>query len=904
LLTLVADLVPLAGGVTRMGVVDRLQGRGNWQLSSDPRTRGFEHTSGLTGDDLVRGPLRTLGLDAEVKRAERLLASNSAEASMVFAMIAAKLREDRFDAHADLFAGRQADALLAAGSTEDAAELYLEMATRDIEHGLGSSTFLARVEPIASGLPAAEQVRIEALNALAGWHRDPSEAVTVLRRALNTLMEADHAAAPRVALFLAELAAVSDNADLIMELRSTLVTMAETAEAMLEHPDGEALGVRLRLCVAEADGDFAGLWRRANTGRDLEPAQAALVMARYGRWLAGKADPEPAEDAYWRAVDHAIAAKLWGEAAEALRSVATLHMRFPFPESDLAEPLLRARTAAREGEARYLPRRYDPKAAALHAWNKGSMPSTHQDLARYLWEARLCGHLAAELDARDLLGDLFTVTATPNTAATQIGMAIGQYVAAGEANKAKERAAEAAEPGISVDVTWALTSPVPWERASALAVVAAQADVVPDAQVEPTLRAVLAATAGLPQSPFGPQVSLEAIGALAALAERVPSNLVDEVLAVFGRLLERPAGQDRRPDRDLRRGLFGLYRAQPQQRDRIGQKLLKAIELGGDLGYRTARLPFDDDLIQPLLPGLREQADQGVPEAITALALAEERHPAVLTEAEQRAARILQEEPRPWSGGDFRLALGGQPRVEAACFALQLPTPMMERLARHLLRLAIEGTGDVDPARADALDGITLLGPRLSDSTRDELVEPVLALAQASADSPVDQLWQGTLHPLSPGKIDLGRRRAAAAVVAAAHLARRPEHGRGVLAVARELANQSDNSVQQAAARAIARLIDQGLVTLDAARVLEISRSVPFRELAVMAWCHSDNPALEVADQFAHDPARLVRLALAEALPELGKVASRLLQPLLDRLNRDPSATVRHAAIKGSRRAA
>jgi hypothetical protein len=461
LLNLVADLVPLAGGVTRMGLVDKLQSSGQWQLSAGLPAGGPQHASGLTGDDLVRGPLRNLGLDEEVQRAERLLASDPAQAATTFATIAARLREDRFDAHADLLAGRQADALLAAGSTLDAAKFCLEMATRDVEQGFGSSAFLARLEPIAVGLPAAEQAQIETLKAMAAWHQDPSEALNVLRRAMDALTEADHAAAPRVALFLAELAAVTDHTDVLVELRADLLAMADTAEATLKHPDGEALGIRLRLCVAEADGDFATLWRRASTARDLEPAQAALVMARYGRWLAGKADPEPAEEAYWRAVDHATTTKLWGEAAEALRSVATLHMRFPFPRSDFAEPLLRARTVAREGEARYLPRRYDPKAAALHAWHKGSMPAAHQDLFRYLRAARVCGHLAAELDARQLLGDLYVATATPDTAVTQTGAAVGHYIAAGEAKKAKEQAAEAAQPGVWFDIAWALESPVP-----------------------------------------------------------------------------------------------------------------------------------------------------------------------------------------------------------------------------------------------------------------------------------------------------------------------------------------------------------------------------------------------------------------------------------------------------------
>jgi hypothetical protein len=904
LLKLVVDLAPLAGGVTRVDLVSKLQSHGQWQLGAGPQT-GRGQTVGLTGDDLVRGPLRNLGLDGEVQRAERLRASDPAEAAAVFGTVAARLRQERFDTHADLFAQRQADALIAAGSLQEAAALCLEMAAREVEQGLGPSRFLALLEPIASGLSATEQAQIQALQAVAAWHLDPPAALTALRNALDTLVRAGDAAAPRVALFLAEFAAVTENPGVILELRTTLLTMAEQAEATLAHPDGEAMGVRLRLCVAGADGDFAGLWRRANAGRDLEPAQAALVMARYGRWLAGKADPEPAEGAYWCAVDHATTAKLWGEAAEALRSLATLHMRFAFQESDFAEPLLRARTVAREGEARYLSRRYDPKAAALEAWHKNNMPSAHQDLSRYLWEARLCGHLAAELYASELLGDLYVATATPDTFVAHIGAAIGHYINAGVAKKAEEQAAEAAELGEAFDVTEVLASPVPWERAAALAVVAAQADVVPDELLEPTLRAVLAATAGMPQSRLGSQVDREALGALAALSERVPAGLVDEALTVFERLLDRPPGQANVVDDDLRRGLFGLYRAHPDQRERTGQVLLRCIELGGNLGYKTALMPFfETDLLEPLLPGLREKADRGVPNAVLALAVAEDRHPAVLAEAEQRVDRLLAEEPRSWSGGGFQAPLFGRPRTDTACFGLLLPTPSVERLARHLLRLATEGTGDFDSTRADALNGITLLAEHLPDSARDELVQPVLALAQPSADSSFDKLWQGTLHPLSPGKVDVGRGRAPAAVLAAACLARRPEHGHAVLAAASELARHNDSSAVQGAARAIATLLDQGLVELDPAQVLQISTSEPFRELSVVAWLYSPNPAPELGEQFAHDPARSVRLAVAARLQRLRAIAPSLVEPLLAQLRHDPSANVRQVAIENSSRAA
>src|SRR6266498_2458459 len=258
----------------------------------------------------------------------------------------------------------------------------------------------------------------------------------------------------------------------------------------------------------------------------------------------------------------------------------------------------------------------------------------------------------------------------PDTFVAQIGAAVGHFINAGVAKKAKEQAAEAAELGVAFDVTEGLASPVPWERAAALAVVAAQADVVPDELLEPTLRAVVAATAGMPQSRLGSQVDREALGALAALSERVPAGLVDEALAVFERLLDRPPGQANVVDDDLRGGLFGLHRAHPSRQEWIGQALLRCIQLGGSLGYKTALMPFETDLLGPLLPGLREQADRGVPNAVLALAMAEDRHPAALAEAERRVDWLLAEEPRSWSAGGFQAPLFGRPRRDAACFGL------------------------------------------------------------------------------------------------------------------------------------------------------------------------------------------------------------------------------------------
>jgi hypothetical protein len=329
------------------------------------------------------------------------------------------------------------------------------------------------------------------------------------------------------------------------------------------------------------------------------------------------------------------------------------------------------------------------------------------------------------------------------------------------------------------------------------------------------------------------------------------------------------------------------------------------VALGGELGYWTARRPPSlDGTLGPLLPGLRELADQGAPQATLALAMAEDPHPAVLAQAEQRLAQILAEEPRVWSDGDMGSGSGGNPRTDAAHFALLLPAAPKERLARHLVRLATQGTTDVDPTRADALNGISVLAAQLPDSTRDEMLQPVLALAQDSADSPVDALWESTLHPLSPVSVDLGRRRAGAAVRAAARLARSSEHGQAVLAAASELARRADRSTERAAAHAIAVLLEHGLLKLRSAQILQISTSVPFRQTAVVAWLHSPDPAPEFGDQFVRDPARPVRLTMANALMRLRTMSPRLAEHLHAQLRRDPSARVRQIAAETPSKAA
>jgi hypothetical protein len=141
-------------------------------------------------------------------------------------------------------------------------------------------------------------------------------------------------------------------------------------------------------------------------------------------------------------------------------------------------------------------------------------------LQRYLRDSAASASWADEHDARRLLADVLRRSG-------ELQLAARHLILAGTADAAHDLGREARQ---YLDVTGYLDEPAYWVRASALRLIAAQADLVPDDQVaaiaERAFTVLDQVQAGeLRDTPFfAPSANLAAHEALAALSERLTAS--------------------------------------------------------------------------------------------------------------------------------------------------------------------------------------------------------------------------------------------------------------------------------------------------------------------------------------------------------------------------------------------
>lgn len=195
------------------------------------------------------------------------------------------------------------------------------------------------------------------------------------------------------------------------------------------------------------------------------------MHARFGRWLAWRADAEAAEDSFRRPIEAATRAGFPGDVARALTSISDLHHRYgPLDEEALESQRL---SGAIEGSRKIFEGRRDALRGGLQSWRYGNLPDAHLALRRHLWECRLGGHFGAEFEAHRLIGELYAAAGMPVVATRHL-------VRGGDAKQAAPVAAQLPEP---TDMVAELAHPAPWVLAAALTVIKAQADVIVDDQI-------------------------------------------------------------------------------------------------------------------------------------------------------------------------------------------------------------------------------------------------------------------------------------------------------------------------------------------------------------------------------------------------------------------------------------
>jgi tetratricopeptide (TPR) repeat protein len=845
--------------------------------------------SPLRADALLRGPVRHLELEARLQAAEAAATTAPGRAAAILVQVAARLERAGYPAHALPFRRRQGELLRQAGQHQDAADVFFELAWEGILTGSQAVAPAATraLEELAASAPDGVVVRprAAAVAAATRWFADFTNDLSGLATATRALADAADRYAPPVMLWLAETALVMERPDVVTAFTADLEATIARHQPIVG-PAAEELTVRLRLCLAEVRNDWDALVRAATSGR-LRPRQAMLILARRGRDLAWRAQPDQAEDFYRRAVDRACQAELPAEAAAYLHAIWKLGTLYDPPSPDWDEVPRLAEAVAATGTAAYLPAAFDPRAGALDALREGKLPAAHRHLRRYLRNSRITGRFEDELEAHQLLGDL-------NSRSGEAGLAALGYIRAGSA-----KLLQALLGGLDayLDCSDQLRRVTPWERACALRAAAVQGDLVPDAAIPNLVTVALANTDGMRQGPFGPQVGAASYALLGAVAARIPDQHVDQLLGLLAPQVRRGPNQYRHNDDDHVAILLGLFTAHEHRSSTLADRLLDLMTASPELGQQLLKQGGEvlESGRDALLPGLRRLADQGNREALHALFALDEPHPLLLRQARERLETELSRQPDPPGTWSYSGTL-----PQSASLATLLPAEDQATLARHAIALAAS-TSNTELDRSDALRALGILARTLPAELRDDLVSQVLTIAQTEgSDNAFDAMLRGSLHPLSPHRFDLGvGRLAPEAVRAAAALAQRADQIQAVTDAAMWLLRRGDENAVHHAAHALAALPPDQL-QLDP-RLLAASPSPWLRQLAAVTWVRRPEPAPELGLTLAHDSDAGVRRALASGLARLRERDAALATELGRRLGHDQCFSVRLRASRALR---
>lgn len=831
----------------------------------------------LLAEAILRGPLETLGLAETVSKAEAEVDSDPAHAAEQFNRIATVLEGGEFSGFAETYRQRQAECSIKAGDLTAAMRLHAEIGWRDVERGSAMRVreTTRKLEELAGHPEAPEAARqlAEIFKAVDRWHADPFYDLEDIARVVEQLVEHDEPGADEAALWTAESALVNENLDLVRGLAKTFELVAGKREARSE---ADEIAVRLRICVAEATGDWQSILDRALRGR-LGRRQAALVHARYGRNRVWVAEPQAADKSYRLAIDQACQADMNAEAAAALRSIWTIGARFGLPENEWFGAVELARAVQTAGTD-FLQSAYDRRAAGLGELADGKLPSALSDLRAHLRASVVSGRLAAEIDAHTLLAKLYV-------RASEYGLAARHNIRAGNAKEVEEILSKVTT---FVDCTDELEGHAPWERATALSALAAQGDFIPDDRVDQLVRIAIERSAGEPQGMFTPWVWLSAYKLLAALSPRISDELVDPILDLLEPLIDREPNRYRHNDDQHVRIVAELFLGHPERRDRTGPHLVALMAASPELGNDVLKVGWDalEAGQQVLLEDLRRIASEGSEPALRALLHLEDDHPLLVGQARKLLDKALH--PPERKPGHYAI---GSDLPRTATFVRLLDEADRSRFAEQAMLVA-ENESEMEPNRGDAIEGVMIVARTLPDEVRDALFDRTMLLVGSAGSSKMDDHLKAGLHPLSRFRFDFGfGSLVPQAVRAAGALARNREHYDAVIEAASALFRTGNEFAANQAAHAISYL-PQDEANIDV-RLLAASPIRWPRQLAAALWVHRPDEVPTLGNHLAADEDRGVRRTLANGLATLRERRPDLAEELVAILSSDSSASVR-----------
>jgi hypothetical protein len=459
-------------------------------------------------DAVMRGPAEVSGAGEELAAAARYRSANPAEAAAHIRKAQQLLRGAGFAAHARVLDTDLVEILSEAGDVPQAALLLSEGVWSALQED--NTSRAAQLTRRLSALAA--ETEIPEVNSL----RDVSNAAVMssqhpLGQAPDLTILKDSVPSPHQARLLL-LAGETELAQGNVPFDEG--TVARVRGLLAGTPDLEqALAVRLELCVAESTGSWVPLLSCARTRKMARPL-AALVIARHARQLADNGDPDGADAEWNEAVEQACLARIYGDAANWLYSQRMLATRcrpvLSDPYGQLASAL-----SAESGQPSVAGAAPSAREHALEDLQDGKLRAAAIRLQRYLRDSAASASWVDEHMARRMLADVLRRSGEPQLAARHL-------ILAGLADAAHDLGLAAEQ---YLDVTAYLDEEPYWVKASALRLIAAEADLVPDAQAEGIAEHALTvldqvSTGELRDALFfGPSADLAAHEALAALSE-------------------------------------------------------------------------------------------------------------------------------------------------------------------------------------------------------------------------------------------------------------------------------------------------------------------------------------------------------------------------------------------------
>ncbi|MEU5076000.1 hypothetical protein AB0G76_31240 [Streptomyces asoensis] len=841
------------------------------------------------GYALLNDPLEHLGLADALHRAQQLAETEPGPTAELFSDLAHELEQASFLGHADQLRTQQRDLLASAGQVDAA---FTVAATLMLDrYETGDRMFVdQRLERLASNASGTASDIYVVLKALADWFEYGYD-LAPITAALAAMVQASDPLAPRMVLAVIEQIVADEHPD------DHPAGLADLASEMVASQRG-LLRIRLECCLADLairagqspEEAYTDLDRRALSGR-IPERFAVLVHMRRGHALALADLGSEAIEVYRRAVLAATREGLGGDARHALRSISFLSDQYGGGFKESSRAMLSARTVGSKG-ARLIDLSFNPAVSALEALVDDRLPDASRASHQWLWQDRISGALTDETLARQRYGEVFN-------RAGETKHAVRQFVLAGRRKEARSAAASLLE---YLDVCDLLEVRARWVRSAAAAVIGQQADLIPDdAVADIAARLTEIVITGAQTGVTGVRPVQEALGALAALDERLPAASAQQVLPLLVEWIPREPNVSRFIDEQMLAFLGTCIKAELPIADQATQGLMEAWKL--DIKGAEGLLASLQTHLSSAVPVIRQRAQQGHRGATTLLADWQVDDPSVPETARELADTVLAEPVgtvRPF------YSMGTTARQCAAYLtacskdhssvSTGEPTSLLcERVAAHLLLWA-EDRNDIADRRSEAVRAVSILAETLPAPVRDDTFKRLMDLYRELTRHPANALAQDTQHPLSRYKIDTGGdwRLPAEILYATATLATSTEQAKRV---EQHLLPHLTHPEQKPGH---GRLQAQTVLTLDRLTPMPTSLTAthpsPFmRQTAVICWGRADHRDPFLAHIFAEDSNTGVRHSLARTLAELPAGEHLQYETITERLRTDNSARVRQA---------